>query len=45
MSNNRYGFLPTHEPNVAPELACYPEYMSWFRVHGKSYLLGKEARG
>ncbi|MBA0767340.1 hypothetical protein Gotri_016235 [Gossypium trilobum] len=26
------------------ELACDPEYMSWFRIHGKPYLYGEEAR-
>ncbi|MBA0781884.1 hypothetical protein Gotri_002765 [Gossypium trilobum] len=26
------------------ELACDPEYMSWFRIHGKPYLCGEEAR-
>ncbi|MBA0753523.1 hypothetical protein Gogos_000020, partial [Gossypium gossypioides] len=25
-------------------LACYPDYMSWFRIHGKPYLLEEEAR-
>ncbi|MBA0796398.1 hypothetical protein Gohar_007169, partial [Gossypium harknessii] len=40
-----YEFLPTHEPIFTPELACYPEYMPWFRVHGKSYLLDEDVRG
>ncbi|KAH1107902.1 hypothetical protein J1N35_011670 [Gossypium stocksii] len=38
MWNNRYDFLPTHEPIIILELAYDPEYMSWFRIHGKPYL-------
>ncbi|MBA0615029.1 hypothetical protein Godav_015228 [Gossypium davidsonii] len=41
----RYKFLPIHEPIAALELAYYLEYMSWFRVHGKTYLLSKEVKG
>ncbi|MFQ6626361.1 hypothetical protein Gotur_006386 [Gossypium turneri] len=26
------------------ELACDLDYMLWFRIHGKSYLYGEEAR-
>ncbi|KAH1106288.1 hypothetical protein J1N35_010056, partial [Gossypium stocksii] len=26
------------------ELACVPEYMPWFRIHGKPYLLSEEER-
>ncbi|MBA0679617.1 hypothetical protein Goari_011376 [Gossypium aridum] len=44
MWNNRYEFLATREPIFTPKLAYYPEYMPWFRVHGKPYLLGEEAR-
>ncbi|KAK5811438.1 hypothetical protein PVK06_026769 [Gossypium arboreum] len=44
-SGGMYEFLPTCEAIVAMELDCYLEYMPWFRVHGKLYLLGKEARG
>ncbi|MBA0611532.1 hypothetical protein Godav_012211 [Gossypium davidsonii] len=40
-----YEFLPTREAIVTPELACYLEYMSWFRVYGKSYLLTEKVRG
>ncbi|MBA0726641.1 hypothetical protein Golax_002455, partial [Gossypium laxum] len=43
--NNRYGFLPTREAIVASELAYHSEYMPWFKVHGKPYLLAEEARG
>ncbi|KAH1082789.1 hypothetical protein J1N35_022550 [Gossypium stocksii] len=43
--NNKYEFLPTREAIVLPELACYLEYMPWFRVHGKLYLLSEETRG
>ncbi|MBA0693027.1 hypothetical protein Goari_010541 [Gossypium aridum] len=45
MWNNRYEFLPTPKPIFAPELAYYSQYILWFRVHGKPYLLGEEARG
>ncbi|KAG8473347.1 hypothetical protein CXB51_035459 [Gossypium anomalum] len=43
--NNRYEFLLTHEAIIALKLACDLEYMPWFRVYGKSYLLVEEARG
>ncbi|MBA0795795.1 hypothetical protein Gohar_006630 [Gossypium harknessii] len=43
--NNRYDFLPTCEAIIAMELACFLEYMPWFKAHGKLYLLGEEARG
>ncbi|MBA0756473.1 hypothetical protein Gogos_021851 [Gossypium gossypioides] len=33
-----------HPPIFTPELVYYPDYMPWFRVHGKPYLLGEEAR-
>ncbi|MBA0815728.1 hypothetical protein Gohar_000479, partial [Gossypium harknessii] len=42
--NNRYDFLPTHEPIIISELACNPEYMPWFRIHNKPYLYREEAR-
>ncbi|MBA0878022.1 hypothetical protein Goshw_008788, partial [Gossypium schwendimanii] len=32
------------EPIIVPELACMSKYMSWFRIHGKSYLLSAEER-
>ncbi|KAK5771311.1 hypothetical protein PVK06_047507 [Gossypium arboreum] len=44
MWNNRYNFLTTSEPIIVSELACNPEYMPWFRIHGKPYLYGEEAR-
>ncbi|MBA0713866.1 hypothetical protein Golax_012869, partial [Gossypium laxum] len=42
--NNRYDFLPTRKPIIVPELACDPEYMLWFRIHGKPYLYGEEEK-
>ncbi|MBA0829537.1 hypothetical protein Goarm_014140, partial [Gossypium armourianum] len=39
-----YDFLPTHENIIILELACDPEYMPWFKIHGKSYLYGEEVR-
>ncbi|XP_052476675.1 uncharacterized protein LOC105782737 [Gossypium raimondii] len=30
--------------NIIPELACVPEYMPWFKIHGKPYLLAPEER-
>ncbi|KAK5840366.1 uncharacterized protein LOC108457127 [Gossypium arboreum] len=44
MWNNMYEFLPTSEVIVVPELAYDPKYIQWFRVYGKLYLLGEEAR-
>ncbi|MBA0721173.1 hypothetical protein Golax_008742, partial [Gossypium laxum] len=44
MWNNLYDFLPTSENIIVLELACDPDYMSWFRIHGKSYLYGEKAR-
>ncbi|MBA0863582.1 hypothetical protein Goshw_023254 [Gossypium schwendimanii] len=44
MWNNRYDFLPTHEPIIVSKLACNLEYMAWFRIHGKPYLYGEEVR-
>ncbi|MBA0633730.1 hypothetical protein Godav_005165, partial [Gossypium davidsonii] len=40
----RYDYIPTLEPIIVPELACVPEYMPWFRIHGKPYLLSTEER-
>ncbi|MBA0875792.1 hypothetical protein Goshw_011758 [Gossypium schwendimanii] len=31
--------IPTRESIIVLELAYVPEYMPWFRIHGKSYLL------
>ncbi|KAG8478879.1 hypothetical protein CXB51_028740 [Gossypium anomalum] len=44
MWENRYDYIPTREPIIVPELACMPEYMSWFRIYGKPYLLLEEER-
>ncbi|MFQ6623788.1 hypothetical protein Gotur_003631 [Gossypium turneri] len=41
---NKYKFLPTREVIIAPELTCDLEYLPWFRVHSKPYLLVEEAR-
>ncbi|KAH1064774.1 hypothetical protein J1N35_029761 [Gossypium stocksii] len=38
---NWYDYIPTREPIIVPELACVPEYMPWFRIHGKPYLLSE----
>ncbi|MBA0875827.1 hypothetical protein Goshw_002816, partial [Gossypium schwendimanii] len=32
------------ESIIIPELACVSEYMPWFRIHGKPYLLLAEER-
>ncbi|XP_052479600.1 serine/threonine-protein phosphatase 7 long form homolog [Gossypium raimondii] len=44
MWEDRYDYMHILEPNIVPELACVPEYMPWFRIHGKSYLLLVEER-
>ncbi|XP_052488927.1 uncharacterized protein LOC128041949 [Gossypium raimondii] len=44
MWENRHEYPPTWEEIIVPELACVPEYMPWFRIHGKSYLLTPEER-
>ncbi|PPR84873.1 hypothetical protein GOBAR_AA35841 [Gossypium barbadense] len=44
MWEDRYDYIPTWEPVIVPELACVPEYMPWFRIHGKPYLLSEEER-
>ncbi|KAH1055540.1 hypothetical protein J1N35_033605 [Gossypium stocksii] len=44
MWENRYDYIPTREPIIVSELACVPEYMPWFRIHGKPYLLLEEER-
>ncbi|KAK5833207.1 hypothetical protein PVK06_017024 [Gossypium arboreum] len=44
MWENQYDYIPTLEPIIVPELACIAEYMPWFRIHGKPYLLSKEER-
>ncbi|KAH1098168.1 hypothetical protein J1N35_015089 [Gossypium stocksii] len=44
MWEDRYDYIPTRELIIVPELACIPEYMPWFRIHGKPYLLLEEER-
>ncbi|KAK5839254.1 hypothetical protein PVK06_008030 [Gossypium arboreum] len=44
MWQDLYDYIPTREPIVVPELAYVPEYMPWFRIHGKPYLLSEEER-
>ncbi|MBA0877773.1 hypothetical protein Goshw_016503 [Gossypium schwendimanii] len=44
MWEDRYDYIPTREPIVIPKLAYVPEYMPWFRIHGKPYLLSIEER-
>ncbi|KAK5832845.1 hypothetical protein PVK06_016648 [Gossypium arboreum] len=44
MWENQYDYIPTREPIVVPELACVSEYMPWFRIHGKPYLLSEEEK-
>ncbi|MBA0817681.1 hypothetical protein Gohar_021403, partial [Gossypium harknessii] len=41
---DRYDYIPNREPIIVPELAYVPKYMSWFRIHGKLYLLLAEER-
>ncbi|MFQ6652543.1 hypothetical protein Gotur_024358, partial [Gossypium turneri] len=45
MWENQNEYLPTREQIIVPELACVPEYMPWFRIYGKPYLLTPEERG
>ncbi|KAG8499277.1 hypothetical protein CXB51_005782 [Gossypium anomalum] len=44
MWEKRHDYIPTREPIIVSELACVPEYMPWFRIHGKPYLLSKDER-
>ncbi|MFQ6671017.1 hypothetical protein Gotur_035693, partial [Gossypium turneri] len=44
MWEDRYDYIPSIEPIIVLELACLPEYMPWFRIHGKPYLLSPEER-
>ena len=44
MWEDRYDYIPPRESIIVPELACVPEYMPWFRIHGKPYLLSTEER-
>ncbi|KAG8496338.1 hypothetical protein CXB51_009196 [Gossypium anomalum] len=44
MWENRYDYIPTRESIIVLELACVPEYMPWFRINSKPYLLSEEER-
>ncbi|MBA0756745.1 hypothetical protein Gogos_022315, partial [Gossypium gossypioides] len=44
MWEDRYDYIHTREPIIVPELACVPEYIPWFRIHRKPYLLSAEER-
>ncbi|KAG8482415.1 hypothetical protein CXB51_024481 [Gossypium anomalum] len=44
MWKDRYDYIPTREPIIVPKLACVPEYMPWFKINGKPYLLLEEER-
>ncbi|MBA0729361.1 hypothetical protein Golax_023057 [Gossypium laxum] len=44
MWEDRYDYIPILEPIIVPELACVPEYMLWFRIHGKPYLRSVDER-
>ncbi|KAG8486788.1 hypothetical protein CXB51_020149 [Gossypium anomalum] len=44
MWENRYDYIPTREPIIVSELVCIAEYMPWFRIYGKPYLLSEEER-
>ncbi|MBA0859410.1 hypothetical protein Goshw_006527, partial [Gossypium schwendimanii] len=40
----RYDNIPTRKPIIIPKLACDPDYVPWFRIHGKPYLPSEEER-
>ncbi|MBA0838197.1 hypothetical protein Goarm_010276 [Gossypium armourianum] len=42
IGENQYDHVPIREPIIVPELACAPNYMPWFRIHRKTYLLLEE---
>ncbi|MBA0694562.1 hypothetical protein Goari_004845 [Gossypium aridum] len=44
MWENLYDYIPTREPIIILKLACTPNYMQWFKINGKPYLLSKEQR-
>ncbi|MBA0712540.1 hypothetical protein Golax_011639, partial [Gossypium laxum] len=44
MWEDRYDYIRTREPIIVSKLACVPEYMPWFRIHGKPYLLSEKER-
>ncbi|MFQ6658243.1 hypothetical protein Gotur_027593 [Gossypium turneri] len=39
-----YDHIPTWEPIIVLQFVCAPDYMSWFRIHDKPYLLSEEQR-
>ncbi|KAK5818466.1 hypothetical protein PVK06_023403 [Gossypium arboreum] len=41
---NQYNHIPDCKLVIIPELACTPDYMPWFRIHGKPYLSLEEQR-
>ncbi|KAK5793394.1 hypothetical protein PVK06_034538 [Gossypium arboreum] len=41
---NKYYHIPDLESIIVPELAGTPNYMPWFRIHVKLYLLSEEQR-
>ncbi|KAK5843392.1 hypothetical protein PVK06_005848 [Gossypium arboreum] len=41
---NWYDYIPTRERIIVLELVYAPDYMPWFRIHGKPYLLSEEQR-
>ncbi|KAG8497340.1 hypothetical protein CXB51_008659 [Gossypium anomalum] len=41
---NQYDHIPTRKPIIVPELAYAPDYMPWFRIYSKLYLLSEEQR-
>ncbi|KAG8474382.1 hypothetical protein CXB51_034157 [Gossypium anomalum] len=41
---NRYDYIPAREQIIVPELACPPDYMPWFKIYGKPYMLSEEQR-
>ncbi|MBA0680111.1 hypothetical protein Goari_011832 [Gossypium aridum] len=44
MWENWYDNIPTRESIIILELACTPDYMPWFKIHSKPYLLSEEQR-
>ncbi|MBA0772402.1 hypothetical protein Gotri_007786, partial [Gossypium trilobum] len=44
MWENWYDHIPTREPTIVLELACALDYIPWFKIHGKPYLLLEEQR-
>ncbi|KAG8474420.1 hypothetical protein CXB51_033782 [Gossypium anomalum] len=41
---NRYHHIPARESIIVPKLACALDYMPWFRIHDKPYLLSEEQK-